>query len=242
MRKSLLVLSGIGLGAGLVYALQQDRRTYRRALTRVSRYTPPRPRGLEHWLGSTWRTLPRQARELLPRSWQRRSSYALPAMLPIRRSNIVIGLAILGSLALGAGLMYLLDAERGRQRRARFQQTGTSLWQRLTTTLRQSGQHLGNKTRGMFFEARRRVQSTETPSDDVLIARVRSQIGHVISHPGAIGVHAHQGQVTLSGPVPRDEVDKLLKTVAGVMGVHKVVNQLEVHDQTDTISGLQGSA
>lgn len=56
----------------------------------------------------------------------------------------------------------------------------------------------------------------------------------MISHLNAIDVNAYQGQVTLNGSIATDEVDKLLKTVRGIPGIHKVVNQLEGYDQTDT--------
>jgi hypothetical protein len=239
MKRNLFILSGIGLGAGLAYTLYQDRQAYRRALTHVTSYTPPR--GMARWLDSTRGTVQQQARELLPRPRHQRSFYALPAVPQMRRADMVTGLVIIGSLALGAGLMYVLDPDRGRQRRGRFLQAGASSWRRLRSTLRQTSRHLGNRTRGVLSETRRQVRSTETPDDDVLIARVRSQIGHVISHSGAIGVDAHQGRVTLHGSVPADEVDKLLKTVAGVLGVHDVVNQLEIQAQTDNVSGLQGT-
>ena len=87
------------------------------------------------------------------------------------------------------------------------------------------------------------------PDDAVLVARVRAQIGDVVSQPGAINVTAHQGHVTLSGPVPADEVDKLLATVETVRGVTEVVNRLIVPIRrsrtrklkTDTLDVAQGS-
>jgi osmotically-inducible protein OsmY len=65
-------------------------------------------------------------------------------------------------------------------------------------------------------------------------------MGHVLTHPGAIGVTAVHGRVSLSGPVPSDEVNQLLKTVGSIRGVTDLVNQLEVHEETEHISGLQG--
>jgi hypothetical protein len=41
---------------------------------------------------------------------------------------MVAGLGLIGSLALGAGLIYILNPDRGRQRRVHFQQSGTSSW------------------------------------------------------------------------------------------------------------------
>jgi osmotically-inducible protein OsmY len=84
------------------------------------------------------------------------------------------------------------------------------------------------------------LRHEEIPEDRVLVERVRSEIGHVLTNPGTIGVTAVHGQVTLSGPVPADEVDQLLRTVGSVRGVTDVVNQVEVHDETEHISGLQG--
>ena len=64
------------------------------------------------------------------------------------------------------------------------------------------------------------------------MARVRAQIGHVISQAGTIDVTAQQGRVTLSGSIAAHEVEKLLSAVASVAGVTAVVNRLEVNHAT----------
>jgi hypothetical protein len=46
--------------------------------------------------------------------------------------------------------------------------------------------------------------------------------------------------VTLSGPVLRDEVARLLRGVASVRGVRDVENRLAVHDEPGDVPGLQG--
>ena len=51
------------------------------------------------------------------------------------------------------------------------------------------------------------------------MARVRAQIGHVVSQAGAVDVTAHQGRVILSGSIAAHEVEKLLSAVASVAGV-----------------------
>lgn len=233
MKKSLLLLSGIGLGAGLAYVLYQDRQAYHRAMAWMTHNSQPHG-GLSRRPGNARGTLQQLARERLPHPWQRHTSHHPLALAPdMRWSTLVRPLVILLSFGLGAGLMYILDADRGRQRRARFWQAGTSSWRHLLTALRKTGRDLGNRTRGVLSETRRYRRSTTTPDDDVLIARVRSQMGHVISYPGTVDVNVHQGRVTLSGPIPADEVDKLLKTVRGVLGVHEVINRLESYDQTN---------
>ena len=80
----------------------------------------------------------------------------------------------------------------------------------------------------------------EDLTDEVLIDRVRSKIGRVVSHAGAVEVAATDGRVTLSGPVLVSEADKLMRGVRLVRGVKDVENQLEVHEQAGDIPALQG--
>lgn len=48
------------------------------------------------------------------------------------------------------------------------------------------------------------------PEDIVLVARVRAQIGPVVSQAGTIDMTAHQGRVTLSGSIATHKAEKLL--------------------------------
>jgi len=72
-----------------------------------------------------------------------------------------------------------------------------------------------------------------------LVARVRAQIGHVVSQGGTIDVTAQQGRVTLSGSIAAHEVEKLLSAVASVAGVTAVVNRLEVNHAPASVAGGQ---
>jgi BON domain len=76
-------------------------------------------------------------------------------------------------------------------------------------------------------------------SDAVLAERVWSQLGGLVSHPSAIEVRAEQGRVILSGPILRDEIDRLLHGVASVRGVHDVENRLQVHATPGNVPSLQ---
>jgi osmotically-inducible protein OsmY len=149
---------------------------------------------------------------------------------------------MLGWLGLGMGLMYMFDPSAGRRRRTLVRDKARSYWSTTENVVGKKARDMQNRTRGMIAEARQRFRATDVPADAVLEARVRAQIGHVISHAGAVGVTARQGRVSLSGPIPANEVEKLLSTVASVPGVTEVVNQLEVHTDTTDISGLQDGA
>lgn len=246
MNRTLLLLGSLGLGAGVAYMLAPDRGERRRALV------PARAQAYRRWtedlgslqrsLGRTARGLSHQARDILgqtrmPQRYERVWRASRPARAG--QTEISKGLLMLGWLGLGMGLMYMLDPSAGRRRRALVRDKAWSYWSTTESVVGKKARDMQNRTRGMIAGARQRFRETDVPEDTVLEARVRAQIGHVISHAGAIGVTARQGRVSLSGPVPANEVEKLLSTVASVPGVTEVVNQLEVHTDTTHISGLQ---
>jgi hypothetical protein len=78
------------------------------------------------------------------------------------------------------------------------------------------------------------------PVDDArLVERVRAALGHVCSHPRAIGVEAVDGGITLRGDVLASEAEGVLAAVGSVRGVHEIVDSLEKHATADAPS-LQG--
>ncbi len=147
--------------------------------------------------------------------------------------------AMVGGMALGAGLMFFLDPSRGRRRRALVRDKAFHL-------ARAGRGGLQFLSRGIAQRAREAVARTaslltaELVSDEVLAERVRSQLGHVLSHPGSVDVSVSERRVTLRGPVLSREVDVLLERIAGVRGVAVVDNKLEIHDVPNHVPGLQG--
>jgi hypothetical protein len=149
-----------------------------------------------------------------------------------------------GTLLLGAGLMYLLDPQRGRERRARVMDQATGIINRTSRTCRQMGRDLRNRAKGYAHEARGMFETEDAVSAEQLLQRIRSEIGHVCSHAGAIQVMTdNHGRVTLHGKVLASEADKVLATIKGVAGVSEVINLLSVKDteqqmqQADTTAG-----
>jgi hypothetical protein len=137
--------------------------------------------------------------------------------------------------------MYMLDPSAGRRRRALVRDKARSYWRDTRQVVGQMVRDTQNRARGVATEAGEWFRGSAVPADAVLEARVRAQIGHVITHAGAIGITAHQGCVTLSGPILAKEEEKLLATVESVPGVTEVVHQLEVHQDPTSIAGLQES-
>jgi hypothetical protein len=141
--------------------------------------------------------------------------------------------------AAGAGLMYLLDPDGGRRRRAQVRDRLVSAAHRTGDAMDSTSRDVTNRARGVVAELRGRLSNVHV-GDDVLRERVRARIGTVVGHPSAIEVSVADGSVTLRGPVLADEVDRLMRRVRGVPGVREAINQLDIHDEPGNVPALQG--
>jgi uncharacterized membrane protein len=147
---------------------------------------------------------------------------------------------LLGGIGLGTTLMYLLDPQQGRRRRAQLRDRAVRTRHVLQESAEVTARDVRNRARGTAAEVRGRMKREGRVADDLLAGRVRAALGRVVSHPGSIEVDAMAGRVTLSGPVLGAEVDHLLGTVSRVRGVIGVENRLDVHEQPGNVPGLQG--
>lgn len=151
---------------------------------------------------------------------------------------------LLGLLAAAAGaatVMYYFDPDMGRRRRAllRDRLVGTS--HDAGRALRGQARYAADHARGVLATGNLdRVSEREPQNDAQLRDRVRSRLGRLVSHPGAIDVQVDGGVVRLSGDVLAKELDGLLTQVRDMVGVSRVINAMTAHDFPDTISGLQG--
>lgn len=148
-------------------------------------------------------------------------------------------LGFLSGAALGSGLMYLLDPDRGNRRRAlvrdkiiRGLHVGGDVGDKAIRDLR-------NRARGAVAEFWASVRN-EPVDDAVLEQRIRAKLGRVVSHPNSIEARAENGRVSLSGPVLAAEVDELLWSLSSVRGVRDIENRLDVHKEAGNVPGLQG--
>jgi osmotically-inducible protein OsmY len=148
---------------------------------------------------------------------------------------------LVSGIGLGATLMYLLDPDRGKRRRALVRDKAVHVMHETEDTVRTATCHLGLRMRGLAARTRSRFTREEV-TDEVLVERVRSKLGRAVSHPRSIEVEVIQGQVTLRGPVLARDVDRLLKAVASVRGVTEVENRLEIHETAGNVPGLQSGA
>jgi CBS domain-containing protein len=148
--------------------------------------------------------------------------------------------AILAGLAGGATLAFFLDPNAGRRRRALARDKALRAAHAGRRDFSRVEHDVSNRARGLF--ARLRARLTEAgASDEVVEERVRSALGRVCSHAGAIAVSATEGDVVLRGPVLRYEHARVLREASRVRGVVSIEDQLEPHSRTAHVPGLQES-
>lgn len=149
------------------------------------------------------------------------------------------GLALGAGVGIGSGLMFLLDPDRGKRRRALLRDKVVWAARKTGECVEVTGRDLRNRTEGIVSGVQSRFSSQ--PVDDTkLVERVRSKLGRIVSHPGAIAVTAQNGTVTLNGPILTHEVPELLACANSVAGVNEVINNLETHEEAENHPALQG--
>lgn len=146
---------------------------------------------------------------------------------------------LLGSMGIGAGLMFLLDPDRGRRRRALVRDQARAANRRLAATTTAALEDAGNRARGMVAEARR-LWSSEPVADSVLVERVRARLGAVCARPRDVVVEVHDGRVTLQGAVADDEYDPVLRRVGWTPGVKAVEHELTVRAEPHAAESRPG--
>lgn len=149
--------------------------------------------------------------------------------------------SLLGGLGVGALAMYFMDPERGRSRRALVEDKLQSAWKAKLEAKQTMVRDLRNRLQGLTAETKARFSKPKMkPDDEKLVARVRSEMGHVISHPGAIEVMASGTTVLLQGSILASEMEPLMACIWKVPGVDAIEHQLHVHQSADGVPSLQG--
>src|SRR5947208_337675 len=109
------------------------------------------------------------------------------------RGSLVAGAAV------GAGLTYFLDPDRGARRRARVRDVVAHATSVTGRAIDKTGRDALHRTYGTATSLRSLVRD-EDVHDDVLVEHVRAKLGRLVSHPHAIRVAASNGTITLEGP------------------------------------------
>src|SRR5688572_14418718 len=108
------------------------------------------------------------------------------------------GSMFIRGLGIGAGLMYALDPQSGRRRRAVAQGKTVHAARRARQTLAAASRDAAHRAKGLVAETRSALRQGPV-DDDVLVERVRARLGRVTTHPSAIEVSVAGGRVLLKG-------------------------------------------
>jgi uncharacterized membrane protein len=154
--------------------------------------------------------------------------------------NRGIGVAAVGAFGVGALVMYFADPDRGRRRRVVVKDAVTHSVHEVLRFSQRFRRDFENRLEGALAESLR-VFDNRSVSDSVLVQRVRTALGRIVSHPGAIEVTSTDGSVFLSGWVLADEVDDLTSMARSIRGVRELSTFLSTTDRPEHISALQSA-
>lgn len=146
-----------------------------------------------------------------------------------------------GCCAMGIGLMYLMDPDRGRARRAWLSDTLGGLVKSTGQTFYRTGKDLSDRFTGGSSSAGYASRSAGPMQSEQLLENVRSEISRVVPANHQIEVMADvNGTVTLTGAVRPEDADRVIAAVEDVPGVALVINRLEMQSgQTTPGSSVQ---
>jgi uncharacterized membrane protein len=150
-------------------------------------------------------------------------------------------LPLVGAVGVGAALAYFLDPDRGERRRHLLADQVIHATKVTGDAIGVTKRDIANRSRGVAAGVRGRLADRDDDDDIVITDRIRSALGRLISHPGAIEVEVENRRVVLSGPVLEDEADKLIEGVRKVRGVIDVESRLDRHETPGDVPALQGS-
>lgn len=150
-----------------------------------------------------------------------------------------MGPLLLIGAALGGAAMYFFDPAKGRRRRALVHDQAVKATTDARHFVDRGRRDLVNRGAAATGRLRSAFRWRRT-TDSVLVERVRSRMGHHVTHPGAIDVTVAEGQVTLAGAILAAEHDNLIEQVSRVPGVRDIFDRLDVHETAEGIPSLQG--
>lgn len=147
--------------------------------------------------------------------------------------------SLLWGAAIGAGLMYFMDPEQGGRRKAQIRNQVIHLQHQGDDAIDTAVRDLRNRARGLMAEGMALVDQQNIPAS-VMEERIRSRLGFLTRHPGAIQVTVQNNRAILSGDILADEVESLVMGISRIRGLKGVENNLNVHQDAGNIPHLQG--
>jgi hypothetical protein len=147
--------------------------------------------------------------------------------------------SLIAGVSAGAALMFVFDPARGAARRARLSDQFAHFIRRAGQSAQAAALDIANRGRGAIHGVLDRRHHGAV-LDDVLVARIRSAIGRLVTHPGSVHVMIDNDAVRLDGPVLRGEMEPVLAAVSRLTAGKPIQNGLVVREPGH-VPGLQGA-
>lgn len=147
----------------------------------------------------------------------------------------------MGAATVAGLLVYFLDPDTGRRRRALVKDRAVKLVKEADRAIGKASRDLSNRARGTVAEARS-LLPLRVVSDEVLVEQVRARMGRVASFPHFVEVSSRDAVITLRGAVLESELEDLLSTISAIRHVSSVRNDLRAYKRPQDIPGIQQAA
>jgi hypothetical protein len=154
-----------------------------------------------------------------------------------RASPYVAGLL---TAAFAAGAAYFFDPRSGRRRRALLRDKLVHASHVAYDFLGKANRDAQHRTHGLYSGALSHLRPDDS-EDTIIQERVRTELGRLSTHPGAIHVACNGGVIRLQGDILDEELDRVMEGVHAVRGVQRVTSELRVHSEPGRIPALQGN-
>ena len=162
----------------------------------------------------------------------------MPACCDLK-AKFLPGLALAAGAFAGINAMYFFDPERGRRRRALARDKTFHLLRDSERTFDRGVRDFANRVQGALCQAVGVMVPRAIP-DEILVERVRTRLGRLLTHPGSVEVRAEQGRITLTGVALIHEMPRLMLAIRCIPGVVSVENRIAAYNRANHVQNLQG--
>jgi uncharacterized membrane protein len=145
----------------------------------------------------------------------------------------------LGGVGIGSILMYIVDPEHGHRRRARLRDKVVHERHVVERGVERGVRDLRGRLVGLG--ARLSANPDREASDQILVQRVRSELGRVVQNAHAIEVRAQDGVIVLIGTCAQREHAVLRRVLRRTPGVRGVDDRLAIQDVAEPLRTQESS-
>ncbi len=140
----------------------------------------------------------------------------------------------IGAVALGAAAMYLMDPDKGRERRDFVVNQVSKCVQETGHVCRLAGHYVMRLWHGRAGSTDPQFEAADPMAGEQLVKRVRQEISHLMANPAQVQLMADtDGMVTVYGKIPANELDSVLIAINNVPGVRSVIDRLDAPGTAD---------